>query len=250
MLRLFRHIRQRLFLEGKVSRYLGYAVGEIVLIVVGILVAVQISESNQQRKDRRAETTYNNELLEDFETNKQQLEESTASFENLLVIMIELLKQSALETPSWSVDQLNEAFLEVQKMPGKSTVERAYESLIGSGDLKILKSRPLKNALAQYYSADELMKIVHNTHEMQLVQIIQPYVIENMDYQAVNTSRVDDFPLPPAVEKDRILEVLKTRKFRNIVNQKWNICNDLLNQHRMMLTRTEEIIRMLSNEAN
>jgi hypothetical protein len=45
MLRFFRHIRQKLFLEERVSKYLGYALGEIVLIVAGILIAVQIGNS-------------------------------------------------------------------------------------------------------------------------------------------------------------------------------------------------------------
>ena len=52
MLRFFRHIRQKLFLEGRVSKYLGYALGEIVLIVVGILIAVQIGEWNRERQNR------------------------------------------------------------------------------------------------------------------------------------------------------------------------------------------------------
>ena len=51
MLRFFRHIRRNLFLEGKVSRYFGYAVGEIVLIVVGILIALQISDWSDEQKE-------------------------------------------------------------------------------------------------------------------------------------------------------------------------------------------------------
>ena len=55
MLRFFRHIRQRLFLEGKMSRYFGYAMGEIVLIVVGILIALQVSDWNEARKLKQVE---------------------------------------------------------------------------------------------------------------------------------------------------------------------------------------------------
>ena len=50
MLRLFRHIRQRWLFEGNVSKYIGYAVGEIVLIVVGIMIALQVSEWADDRK--------------------------------------------------------------------------------------------------------------------------------------------------------------------------------------------------------
>ena len=51
------------------------------------------------------------------------------------------------------------------------------------------------------------MELIQNTHEMELVQTFQPYVIENMDFQAVFYQRIEDFPLPPAVEESRILEM-------------------------------------------
>ena len=56
MFRFFRTIRQSLINENKMSKYFRYAFGEIVLIVVGILIAVQIGEWNSQRKDYSEET--------------------------------------------------------------------------------------------------------------------------------------------------------------------------------------------------
>ena len=55
MLFIFRKIRKSFFLPGKVRTYLAYAIGEIVLIVVGILIALQISNWNQERNDRLEE---------------------------------------------------------------------------------------------------------------------------------------------------------------------------------------------------
>ena len=74
MLRLFRHIRQRLFLESKMSRYAGYAIGEIVLIVVGILIALQIQTWNEFRKDRVIEIEALQNMAENLEINIQKLE--------------------------------------------------------------------------------------------------------------------------------------------------------------------------------
>ena len=87
--------------------------------------------------------------------------------------------------------------------------------------------------------------LVQNTHEMELVQIYEPYIIENLDYAAIEPSRVDDFPLPPPVDEAIILDVLATREFRNILAQKWVISTDLLNQHREMLERTNNVLRQL-----
>lgn len=52
MLRFFRQIRQGLLTHNKFSKYLLYAIGEIVLVVLGILIALQINTWNEDRKDR------------------------------------------------------------------------------------------------------------------------------------------------------------------------------------------------------
>ena len=55
MLRLFRQLRQRLLSENKFSRYLLYAIGEIFLVVIGILIALTISTWNEKKQDRELE---------------------------------------------------------------------------------------------------------------------------------------------------------------------------------------------------
>lgn len=51
MIKFFRHIRKRLLSENKFSKYLLYAVGEIVLVVIGILIALGINDWNENRKN-------------------------------------------------------------------------------------------------------------------------------------------------------------------------------------------------------
>lgn len=58
MIKLFRKIRQTLLSDGKTGQYLKYAVGEIVLVVIGILIALQINNWNQARKDNKALNEY------------------------------------------------------------------------------------------------------------------------------------------------------------------------------------------------
>jgi len=82
---------------------------------------------------------------------------------------------------------------------------------------------------------------------MELVQIYEPYIIENLDYAAVGYTRVDDFPLPPPIEEASILKVLATREFRNILIQKSVITTDLISQFRQMLERTNNILKLLKS---
>ena len=52
MIRFFRQIRQRLITDNKFSKYLLYAIGEILLVVIGILIALQVDSWNEERKDQ------------------------------------------------------------------------------------------------------------------------------------------------------------------------------------------------------
>ena len=71
MIKFFRKIRQKLLTENKFSKYLIYAIGEIILVVIGILIAVSINNANTYRKDRIKEKELLNEIVVNLELNKQ-----------------------------------------------------------------------------------------------------------------------------------------------------------------------------------
>ncbi len=52
MIKFFRNIRKSLINQGKTANYLKYAIGEIVLVVIGILIALQVNNWNEARKER------------------------------------------------------------------------------------------------------------------------------------------------------------------------------------------------------
>lgn len=57
-MKLFRRIRQKMILNNKTTQYLKYALGEIVLVVIGILIAIQINNWNQGKKDQKSLNEY------------------------------------------------------------------------------------------------------------------------------------------------------------------------------------------------
>lgn len=75
MIKLFRNIRQNLLNEGKTSKYLKYAIGEIILVVIGILIALSINNWNELRKERSKEQKILVELQSQFKDNLDQLED-------------------------------------------------------------------------------------------------------------------------------------------------------------------------------
>ncbi|MFK7783267.1 DUF6090 family protein, partial [Psychroserpens sp.] len=66
MIKLFRKIRYNLMSENKTGKYFKYAIGEIVLVVIGILIALQINNWNEQRKTRISEISYIQSIINDL----------------------------------------------------------------------------------------------------------------------------------------------------------------------------------------
>ena len=67
MIKFFRHIRQRMLQENRFSRYLLYAIGEIILVVVGIFLALQLNNWNAERKQVQQELALLEEMRENLE---------------------------------------------------------------------------------------------------------------------------------------------------------------------------------------
>ena len=74
MIKFFRKIRQNLLSEGKTGKYLKYALGEIVLVVIGIMIAIQINNANQKRIDQETLQGYLNSIAQNIESDLQKAE--------------------------------------------------------------------------------------------------------------------------------------------------------------------------------
>ena len=83
MIKFFRKIRQNLLMENKTGKYLKYAVGEIVLVVIGILIALQISNLNQEKKDRDYEIKMLSEIEKGLRLDLSNLQENFDSYTTL-----------------------------------------------------------------------------------------------------------------------------------------------------------------------
>ncbi|WP_420322924.1 DUF6090 family protein [Flagellimonas sp.] len=74
MIKFFRKIRQKLLAENRFSKYLLYAIGEIILVVIGILIALQINNWNQKRLDKKLEITMLQEIKTSLESDLKSYE--------------------------------------------------------------------------------------------------------------------------------------------------------------------------------
>ena len=108
MIKFFRKIRQNLLSEGKTGKYLKYAIGEIILVVIGILIALQINTWNEERSDKNQERQLLSQMYKELEMDYSHLIEiSDYSKEklNATKLLINVIDQKITY-----YDSLNNAF--------------------------------------------------------------------------------------------------------------------------------------------
>ena len=94
MIKFFRKIRQNLLSEGKTGKYFKYAIGEIILVVIGILIALQINNWNQQRILEKQSQQVLLNLREEINENKTELESATEFLKQRVDKRLEYLNRS------------------------------------------------------------------------------------------------------------------------------------------------------------
>lgn len=147
MISLFRKIRQKLLKENKLGNYVKYAIGEIFLVVVGILIALQINTWNEARKTKKFE----NEILFLIDQNLQQdsliLSQELFKANKAIELTDRLLEQVALKNYSDSLNSWMGKIISFERFQSQSS---AFEVLKAKG-IEIISDKELQLALISYY---------------------------------------------------------------------------------------------------
>ena len=152
MLRFFRQIRQRLLTENRFSKYLLYAVGEILLVVIGILIALQIDNWNEYRQERADELKFLSRLREDLKVDnayfKRRINDANRYIDACIVFRDKLFeKQQSMEEAKslWDIfRQFNESeMLTIQNS--------TYSEMLNTGKLELITDPVLKSLVIEYY---------------------------------------------------------------------------------------------------
>ncbi|TAI49230.1 DUF6090 family protein [Flagellimonas allohymeniacidonis] len=150
MLRFFRQIRQKLLAENKVSRYLVYAIGEIVLVVIGILIALQINNWNEQRKTANERSKLISALKSDAQTTAERLKVSLQMADDINQDLLKILDILNVEQESVSMDTLKTYTSAVFQVANFRPAMSAYETALSTGDIGLLKNDTLLDTFIEF----------------------------------------------------------------------------------------------------
>ena len=145
MLKLFRNIRRKLLSENKTSKYTVYAIGEIFLVVVGILIALQINNRNETKKEQAITNKYLNGFITDLEKDRALLDNLTTVREKQSTSAKALV--SMIETGEYDLDEFYNHYYFLfpfyRFVPNSNTLEE----VLNSSHLRFITDEALKNKL-------------------------------------------------------------------------------------------------------
>jgi len=195
MIKFFRHIRRTLINQNQMGKYFKYAVGEILLVVIGILIALQINNWNENNKERAIETSYLKRLLIDLEENNTLWEQTLKRKEKQLAAAHIFLNFKFSKNQD-SVAKLVPHFLALGNWKDININQVTFNEMVSSGTVNIITNDSIKIKLLdldKLYNAiinnQELLKQEHNNrlHEptMNIVNTSYAFAIDPNQNKAI-----------------------------------------------------------------
>lgn len=148
MIKFFRHIRKSLLMENKTGKYFKYAIGEIVLVVIGILIALSINNWNDQRLERTQEIKYLKNIKSDLSKDLINLDRQLSIRKEKHKGSSKLISQingTAITDLDELIFNVVNSIMEERFTPNNST----YNELNSSGNLNIISNDSIKSLIME-----------------------------------------------------------------------------------------------------
>jgi len=227
MIKLFRSRQRRNLRESNTFKYFRYALGEILLVVIGILIALQVSTWNQQRQDRKTEQRILLSLQSDLESDIQILEQyiqSTskrlASVDSIVNILNKPEEYSIMDFLQYQVGLTLDNYFVANRA--------TFDEGVASGTLKLIRNDSLRKGVFDHYRY--LSNDRNNDHSSYQItnNIIVPTIVEEIfsSADAIGRMGIDGKDLPhldlkEIAKNQRYLQVLIYARGDNFLIREW-----------------------------
>ena len=158
-MKLFRDIRQALINQGSIKRYLFYAIGEILLVMIGISLAFQVNNWNDGRINKNVEIRYY-ENIRDQILDDKTLIYSQVEFNNYYKAQFNYVNEIIEANDRSKIDTIGPMVRVLTQYSDFDRQGNIYETLVNSGEIKLLRNHKIINGirkLEEKWRLDEVM---------------------------------------------------------------------------------------------
>ena len=184
MIKFFRKIRQKMLTENKFSKYLIYAIGEIVLVIIGILIALGINENVKDKNNLELRNAYITQLDDEANRNIDRLNEINDFTNEILKEVDTVLK--ILYTKDYDNPKLPTKLDRIMQSNYLNPTTVTYENLKFSGDLKLFNDLNLRNSISEPYETFNDIKVVEDLDYVGFKDFYENFLISNVSFWDMN----------------------------------------------------------------
>lgn len=217
MIKYFKKIRYDLIQKKKILRYLKYAFGEIVLVVIGILKALQINNWNQTRIDKNEEKYIIAKLHKDFSENKRQLEKYILALENEMKANSELMNLIGETQDELLKHNIDSLFYNSFGLPELAFADNTLKNIMESGQLNLIKNEDVTLLLYKWNELSEIRKRRMDKLEDWANDKFVPYLVSKISFKEMDAEsnfywtgeskiKPDYYPLFQEIEFENYLD--------------------------------------------
>jgi len=240
----FRRLRLLLLRSNKFTQYLGYAIGEIVLVVLGILIALQMNNWNEQRKRDKAEA----EILQNLLVNLRSAhEQSHRQIHQEVYVLDTYLSVLGLKKDHSLVVTDTLAFRMLWDLSLESPVINTYTELKNTGKIGLIKSTVIRERFTQLEtSIENLENLIGDRLSVHQLRI------DHISEQEVNFIPLLKMTFPEAdysreAEND-YLQILSRPRVRNLLGMKLDLTHSVLRNRRSLHREIEALTHLIDEE--
>ena len=150
MIKFFRKIRQNLLMENKTGKYLKYAIGEIFLVMIGILLALQVNNWNQERIAFHKEKTLLLELHQEFIENKKQFDLVMSMHQEVLKACEDLIAMFPIDPKTVNLDSIPGRESGLFRRWTFNPSQGIINSLVNTSSFELISNRELRKLLISW----------------------------------------------------------------------------------------------------
>ncbi|WP_157963155.1 DUF6090 family protein [Algoriphagus litoralis] len=199
MIPYLQKIRRKLLAENRVSKYLVYATGEIILVVIGILIAVAVNNYSERNKAVNQSSLFLRDMLDDLASDTAYLSKMLLQIDNQLALEDWMLKKQEFEP-----HDLDSIRLAVAKGNWTFTInDRSFQNIQNSSYSKLIGYEELYAEVSKYYMTTKARVDLNNQTELlaatkksEFDEVLEKNLListrEFLDYSGVKISM--DFP--------------------------------------------------------
>ena len=168
MLHLFKRIRRKLLVEKRLSNYIFYAIGEVLLVVIGILLAIQFSNLNLKKTEIEKEIWYLDNIANDMFNQKDGLLNLKDYYTETLGIAKDLLLDFKENMSYSKIDSLS---FKLNQLMGSDTypnIDNTYRELLSSGQVSLIENDSLVLNIIDFYLFTDELENIYKVNQSQV----------------------------------------------------------------------------------